>query len=340
MPLFRRRGVPGSSTRWRGAWQFLLAIGVILALSFAVDPIAEHFRRKSTAGGWSRFRPPHETSTLLREGGRLWSGGRDGLSLFDWRRAALIETPAGTPRLERVRSMVLDQSGDLWVAHLGGIEKRQRGVWVRLDGGVGPAAAIVERRSGEIWVGGESGLARWTGAGFEHVSGSFLADIEGIDALLEDRTGDLWVTSAHPVRGGAGRLTAAGIWESFTHSPGLAHPSVSSLFEDREGGIWFASGFGRQGGACRFLRGTWTRLTKKDGLASDRTRLVYEDRRGRLWVGSEVDGTAVRSNGRWRVWTPNDGMTGWEVKSATETPDGAVWLGTEDGVMRLEGSAT
>jgi ligand-binding sensor domain-containing protein len=339
MPQSGQSGIPAKLFRWRSAWQFLLAISVIFAVSFTVDPIAEHFRRKKMAGGWSRFRPPHETSALLREGGRLWAGGRDGLSLIDWPRAQTMELPAGTPRLERVRSILLDRTGAIWVAHVQGVERLERGTWIRLNSAVGPSAAIVERRSGEIWVGGETGLARWNGAKFELVKESPSLGIEGVEALLEDRTGDLWIASAHPVRGGAGRLTAAGAWESYTRSDGLAHPSVSSFFEDREGGLWFASGFGRQGGACRLLRGTWTRLTKADGLASDRTRLVYEDRYGRLWVGSEVDGTAVRSGGSWRVLTPHDGMTGWEVKCIIETPDGAVWFGTEDGVMRLDGKA-
>lgn len=339
MALSGRSGVPDEGRRWRGVWQFVLAVAVIFALSVAVDPIAEHFRRQAMSGGWARFRPPHETSALVREADWLWAGGRDGLSLIDWPRAQLIQPPAGTPRLERVRSIVLDRAGTLWVAHLHGVERRAGAAWARMDSGIGPAAAIVQRRNGEIWVGGEQGLARWNGTVFLRVRDALSLGIEGIDTLLEDRTGDLWIASAHPVRGGAGRLTAAGRWESVTRSEGLAHPSVSSFFEDREGGLWFASGFGAQGGACRLYRGAWTRLTKADGLASDRVRLIYEDGRGRFWVASEVNGTAVRRGGRWRVLTPNDGMTGWEVKCITETPDGALWLGTEDGVMRLDAAA-
>ena len=94
---------------------------MILALSFAVDPLTEIFRRRSVAGGWSRFRPPHETSTLLRDGDRLWTGGRDGLGVVDWTRAQPGETPPGTPNLERVRSLLLDRSGVLWAAHVRGV---------------------------------------------------------------------------------------------------------------------------------------------------------------------------------------------------------------------------
>ncbi len=339
MPLSGRSGTPGESRRWRSAWQFALAIFAILALSFAVDPLVESFRKRSLESGWQRFRPPHETSTLLREGARLWSGGRDGLAVFDWSKAELRAAPEGTPSLERVRALALDRKGDLWAAHSGGVERRVQGQWMRLDSAVGPAAAVLERRNGEIWVGGEKGLARWRGDHFEIVRDLSALGFEGVDALLEDRAGNLWVASAHPLRGGAGLLTATGVWQDFTHAAGLAHPTVNSFFEDREGGVWFATGFGRQGAACRLLDGAWTRLTKADGLASDRTRLIFEDRRGHLWVSSEVDGTAVRVEGRWHVLTPREGMTGWEVKCALETPDGALWLATEDGVTRMDASA-
>lgn len=325
--------------RWRGAVQFLLAVGVILLAGYAVDPIAERFRRKATGAGWQRFRPPHETSALAREGDRLWAGGRDGLSVFAWRTAEIAALPAGVPRLERVRGLLVAQDGSLWVAHMGGIEHRSSQGWTHAGDAAGPAAAILQRRNGELWAGGEKGLARRDGARFVLVRDTTALGMEGVDALLEDRAGNLWAASAHPVRGGAGRVTPEGVWQSFTRDPGLAHSTVSSLFEDRAGGIWFASGFGRQGAACRLHDGRWSRFTRNDGLASDRTRLVYEDGRGRLWVASEVDGTAVRIGNRWRVLTPHDGMTGWEVKCMSETPDGALWMGTEDGVMRYDGTA-
>jgi len=325
--------------RARSALQFGLALGVVLALGFAVDPVVERFRRRDAHAGWQRFRPPHETSALLLEGDHLWAGGRDGLSLFDWRHAVLLPLPEGTPRLERVRALLLDRQGRLWVAHGGGVERRSAGQWAHLDSGVGAAAAVAEGPGDHVRVGGERGLARLERGAFRPERDSAALGMEGIDALLVDRAGNLWVASAHPVRGGAGRLTPAGVWEDFTHAPGLAHPAVSSFFEDREGGVWFASGFGKRGGACRLRGGAWTRLTRADGLASDRVRQVYEDGAGRLWVSSEVDGTAVRVDGRWRVLTPNEGMTGWEVKSVAETSDGCVWLATEDGVTRLAPTA-
>ena len=325
--------------RWKSGLQFGLALTLVFGLSLAVDPVAERFKRRQMRNGWQRLRPPHETSALLLEGLRLWGGGRDGLSLFDWRHAALLPLPAGTPRLRQVRGLLLDRQGVLWVAHNSGVDRCAGGAWSHFDGAVGAAQALAQWRNGEIWVGGEKGLARLRDGAFRLERNSAALGFEGVDALLVDRNGDLWVSSAHPLRGGAARFAASGQWEDFTHASGLAHPSVASFFEDREGAVWFASGYGEHGGACRYKDGQWMTLRKRDGLASDRARLVYEDRTSRLWVSSETDGLAVRAGAVWRVLTPRQGMTGWEVKSVVETPDGSFWLATEDGVTRIPGDA-
>ena len=322
--------------RGRAFLQFGAVALAVAGVTLAIDPIAEYFRKGSMRPGWARFRPPHETSALALEGQWLWSGGRDGLGRFDWKKARLAALPSGAPHLERVRDLLLTRGGDLWAAHLAGVERRAAGKWTRFDSAVGPAAALIERRNGEIWAGGEQGLARWNGARFELVRDSVSLGFEGVDALFEDRAGALWVASAHPTRGGVGRLAPDGAWRDFTHAPGLAHPSVSSFFEDPQGGLWFASGFGHQGCACRLFEDQWSRLGKTDGLVSNRARTIFEDRRGRMWVSTETEGTSVRVGAKWLALTPQEGMTGWEVKRFAETPDGAVWLATEDGVTRID----
>jgi len=322
--------------RGRDIWQFGAVAFAVAGITLAIDPIAEHFRKGSLRPGWMRFRPPHETSALSVEGPWLWSGGRDGLCRFDWKKAEQAGLPSVAPHLERVRSLVLAHNGDLWAAHLAGIERRAGGAWTRFDSAVGPAAAVLERRNGDIWAGGEKGLSRWNGARFELIRDSAALGFEGVESLFEDREGSLWAASAHPTRGGAGRLKPDGVWQDFTHDPGLAHPAVSSFFEDAEGGLWLASGFGHQGGACRLFKGNWSRLGKADGLLSDRARTIYRDRRGRMWVSTETEGTSVRVGGRWLALTPREGMTGWEVKSIVETQDGALWLATEDGITRID----
>lgn len=333
-------GEPKSKLRsWKSISQFIAAAAVVLALGVAVDPIAEHFRRGRSQQGWKRFRPPHETAALLVEGSRLWAGGRDGLSLFDWAKGELIPLPKGTPQVERVRTLMLDSSGALWVGHGSGIERRIGEAWSHLDSCVGAVEAILQRQDGEIWAGGEKGLARFDGVQFRVVRDSAALGFEGVHALIDDRIGDLWVSSASPVHGGLTRLGRTGVWEDFTHAPGLAHPSVAAIFEDRDGALWFASGFGKRGGACKLSNGQWNCLGKKDGLTADRTRLIFQDHTGRFWISSETEGLAVQNGSGWRILTPDQGMTGWEVKRIVEAPDGVFWLGTEDGVTSIRADA-
>ena len=325
--------------RWKPAMQFTTAAALVLAIGLNADSLVESIRRRLPHEGWTRFRPPHETAALLVEGTKLWAGGRDGLSLFDWERGTLLEPPKSTPSLERIRSLRLDRKGVLWVGHGNGVERREGGVWSHMDAKVGAVEAVLERKNGEIWAGGEKGLARLESGSFRMVRDSAALGFDGVFALLEDRTGTLWVGSVNPVHGGLGRLTAEGVWQDFSHNPGLAHPSVSAIFEDREGGLWFSSGFGKRGGACRMKDEQWKCLGKKDGLTADRTRIVYEDSGGRFWIGSETEGMAMQSGAGWKILTPDQGMTGWEIKCIRETPDGVFWFGTEDGVTMIRPDA-
>ena len=268
--------------RWKPAVQFMAAVVVVLSIGLNADSLVESFRRRLPHEGWTRFRPPHETAALLVEGSKLWSGGRDGLSLFNWEQGTLLQLPMGTPSLERVRSLVLDRKGALWVGHGNGVERREGAVWSHLDAQVGAVEAVLERRNGEIWAGGEKGISRLEDGNFRMVRGAAEMGFEGVFTLLEDSSGTLWVGSVNPVHGGLWRLTGEGVWQDFSHNPGLAHPSVSAIYEDHKGGLWFASGFGKRGGACRLKELQWKCLEKKDGLTSDRVRLVFEDRGGFL----------------------------------------------------------
>ncbi len=235
--------------------------------------------------------------------------------------------------------MIFDRKGVLWVGHGNGVERREGALWTHLDAQVGAVEAVLERSNGEIWAGGEKGLARLDGSAFRLVRDSASLGFEGIFALFEDRSGAMWASSVGPVHGGLVELTSQGEWQDFTHNPGLAHPSVSAIYQDRDGGLWFASGFGKRGGACLLKDSQWKCLGKKDGLTSDRARTVFEDGAGRFWISSETEGLAVQSGAGWRILTPDQGMTGWEVKRIAETPNGVFWLGTEDGVTMIRPDA-
>jgi ligand-binding sensor domain-containing protein len=324
--------------RWKAAAQFVIAATVVVALGMGADPVIERWRRAHEPEGMVRFRPPHETAALALDGKLLWSGGRDGLALFDWQQAKLLPLPPGTPHLEHIRSLLLDRQGILWVGHGGGIEQRSAGRWKHLDTPLGQVEAVIERANGEIWAGGEKGLAQLKDGKFTIVRDSASLGFAGVWALAEDRKGNLWAGSVDPTHGGLGLLTPDGVWLDYAHN-GIAHPSVASIFEDKDGAMWFASGFGKRGGACRWKDKIWKCLEKSDGLTSDRARLIFQDHTGRFWISSETEGLAVESHGGWRWLTPDNGMTGWEIKKIVETPDGTFWLGTEDGVTMIRATA-
>ena len=325
--------------RLKPAVQFVAAAALLIVLGMNANSLVESFRRRIPHEGWKRFRPPHETAALLVDGTDLWAGGRDGLSLIDWKRRELLTLPRGTPSIGLVRSILRDSHGTLWVGHGNGIDRRIGGLWSHIDTPLGAVEAVIERRNGEIWAGGEKGLARLDNSGFQMVRDSAALGLQNVFFLFEDSSGALWIASESPTNGGLVRLSPKGVWETYTHNPGLAHTSVSTVFEDRDGALWFATGFGQRGGACRLKDEQWNCLRKMDGLTSDRVRTIYQDSGGRFWIGSETNGLAYQSGQGWRALTPDQGMTGWEVKRIVETPDDTFWMGTEDGVTMINNDA-
>ncbi len=144
---------------------------------------------------------------------------------------------------------------------------------------------------------------------------------------------------------GAGRRHTEGctvrtalIWSSFSLKDGLPHLSVRGIIQAHDGSVWVATGFSRHGGAARYFAGSFTNLTITDGLAGESTRSVYEDNEGRMWIGSEYDGIAVGSPGKWKILTNKDGLAGYEVKTMVQDQDGTYWLGTNGGLSRIAGT--
>jgi iron(III) transport system substrate-binding protein len=287
--------------------------------------------------GWMRIQPAYDAAALALRDNIVWAGGIEGLHAIDRRSGKLLDSP-GKPDFRIVRDLLVDRNGVLWVAHDRGIARLVDRSWLRYSTGdglpTGEALAVREMRTGEILIGAEGGICRWTASGFQILARSEDLGVGGIDGFLEDRDGSLWANSAHPSRGGLLRL-AQGKWENLAAAGRLPHTCVTSLLQDPDGTLWIGTGYGRSGGLGIFSAGRWRQMTRADGLAGERVRSIFLDSKGRHWFGSEFDGIAVTDGANWRVLTPKDGLSGWEVQEMIEDPEGHLWLGTENGVTRI-----
>lgn len=223
-----------------------------------------------------------------------------------------------------------------------------------------------------MWLGTESGLARFDGLRFTVYDKGSTPGLTGnfITCLLVGQDGVLWIGTHDggltrfehgrfmPFRAGGslGSESILSLYEDAGHriwvgtdgggltsirgqeiqhvnqSNGLSNNAVLSISGDKNGNIWA----GTRNGLNRISRGGVQRFTGKDGLGGTDIRCVRTDRYGAVWVG-------VHGNGLWR-WTPGNrkvftrvpALGNSSISSIYEDGAGTLWIGTLDsGLHRL-----
>src|SRR5262249_21256678 len=137
-----------------------------------------------------------------------------------------------------------------------------------------------------------------------------LADPFELQAMKEDRDGNLWVAT----NSGLARLEGDR-FRNLTEGP--AQDGGRSLFEGRDGNLWV----GTSRGLLRLRDDVFTVFGKDEGLPSDAPNVIYEDHGGKIWAGFLDAGLAT--------FTPSDpfhairvGPVQGRVYSIRETHDG------------------
>jgi len=135
-----------------------------------------------------------------------------------------------------------------------------------------------DRRS-NLWFGTRSGLVRLNGDGasaldsFDHNSG-------GVNALFEDREGDLWVGGSRCIE-----RWRDGIFSTYGKAEGLPSDQGGPIYADSEGRTWFAP---REGGLYWLSRGRATPIAAA-GLGTDVIYAIHGNG-GDLWIGRQRGG--------------------------------------------------
>jgi signal transduction histidine kinase/ligand-binding sensor domain-containing protein len=211
---------------------------------------------------------------------------------------------------------------------------------------------------GTFWIGTTKGLARWKDGNlttYPALNGSRIA------ALLEDRTGTVWVATDEPRIFGenigsinadpegrfwVGLEKGSGKWKSGheksalltspdNRDPGPANSQVlrsnaSQILRDRDGGVWVGT---RDRGLIHFHQGRTDLFSEADGLSGDTVTALLEDHEGDIW--------AATTNGidRFREYAvPNisikQGLSNTNSVSIVGAKDGSVWVATYNGLNR------
>lgn len=210
------------------------------------------------------------------------------------------------------------------------------------------ALALLQDRTGFLWIGTQVGLNRYDGYGFEVYKHS-PRDPESlpenwVETLYEDHDGELWVGT----QGGLALWQRQGnSFASFRHDPDnastLSGPWIRAITEDSQGVLWVGtqeSGLNRRDP----ITGSFERFQHDPGnpesLGNNEIRALHVTRDGRLWVGT-LGGLDVYdpSRGGFRHFRhdPADpsSLSDDQVRAIYEDPAGNLWIGTFAGLNRL-----
>lgn len=190
--------------------------------------------------------------------------------------------------------------------------------------------SILQTRDGYLWLGTQTGLARFDGVRFtslENISPGAPANI-WIRNLSEDNRGALWFGTNES---GLFRLENGAV-AHFSRKEGLPADTIQCLLSDRNGAVWACT----PNGLARFTAGKIKVYGAADGLPAGNVRAACQDQDGTLWVGG--DGSRLSAwNGsgftsRRLASIPSDAG----VRNISCSGDGTLWVGTTNGLIQLQ----
>jgi ligand-binding sensor domain-containing protein/signal transduction histidine kinase len=251
-----------------------------------------------------------------------------------------------------IRSLAEDASGTLWVGTGNGLDSfrdlqfthhRFPGVdHGDLDGkGWNKIYAIAPGQDGSLWAGVPNGLHRLRDGRDTFYTTANGLSTNDVRALLQDRTGNLWIGT-----GGGGLCRFA-----LTDAAAEISPRVDALPQHEQTSRQLTSAAPRQ----------TTVLTTKDGLSSDFVWALHEDPQGVLWIGTErglnrlpIKGAArnlaspatlarnknqgatkPQPSGTIFAFTSHHGLFDDSVNHILEDDLGNFWISTEHGIYRV-----
>jgi ligand-binding sensor domain-containing protein/signal transduction histidine kinase len=197
--------------------------------------------------------------------------------------------------------------------------------------------AFAEDGDGFLWIGTQSGLARWDGYHF-HVYRSDPADPgaladDFIWCLQRDSQGRLWVGTNGGRVSRYDKKTDRFVTFSLGPSDQGSVP-IRSLAEDGAGGMWVGSdrGLDHLGADGHVLSYEQHDGSDPGGLPGEQVRALMRDRAGGLWVGTN-GGLVHREKGSAKfsgIPLQSAGGEALPIRGLLETSDGRIWIGTNN----------
>jgi signal transduction histidine kinase/ligand-binding sensor domain-containing protein len=224
-----------------------------------------------------------------------------------------------------------DGEGALLVNRQGGIHRFVDGKTepYPLSGVVGKLEAmrLLRDRDGGLWIGfWHRGLVHVHQGRTDVFTPSDGLSSENVDALFEDREGNIWVATIN----GLDRFRDFAV-ATFSVNQGLSNAVVASALAATDGSVWLAT----HTGLNRWTNGQIASFGLQDGKLHGHIPIsLLQDSRGRIWV-STLKGGGYLENER---FSPINGVPGGSVHGIAEDTAGNLWIANqEQGLLRLVG---
>ena len=310
------------------------------------------------------------TALAATADGALWIGTAAGLTEYRDKRFRTFTTRDGLPD-NAITGLYADHAGVLWIVAGVGRSRFENGRFTNhAPGPLTAVRAVVEDRRRQLFVGGMSGVSRFSAEGFTPVIGEAQLAGRFVTCMAAGADGAVWIGSS----GGVLAISPEGVVRSYRTAEGLPDPMVRALWCDRSGLIWAGTNRGvarfnghrftvalaetgvvavrsiagdREGnlwvgdnsGLSRLRDEVFTVYGRSEGWPSVIPTTVLQDHAGRVWVGFHESGLMLASDGERRVYTARDGLPDNQIYSVRETRSGDLLIGTRNGLAVMHGGS-
>jgi signal transduction histidine kinase/ligand-binding sensor domain-containing protein len=185
---------------------------------------------------------------------------------------------------------------------------------------------LLAGENGELWIGTDRGVMRWSGTAPAIGTPAGLAGVPAL-ALARDSESNIWIAAGAR---GLLRFNSRGL-TSLERQRERARADVTAVFEDRDRNLWVGTAKGIE----RLRDGVFTTYSAGRGLPGESAGPVYVDTAERTWFGPPAGGLYWLRDGV--VTRVTSGGLGDDVIYSITGSDGEVWAGRQrGGVMRLD----
>lgn len=188
--------------------------------------------------------------------------------------------------------------------------------------------AMIQSRSGLIWMGTSDGLDSFDGSSYRHYTFSDDALSNYVNAICESSDGTIWVGTDNSIfRQRDGAFVPLDV-------PGAPTVIITEIAEDADGSMWFAT---RTEGVYH-LRGD--SMTRYDVGGNDYAK-IFADSFGTLWSFVSGDNLLYIFDRENKKFVPASlkysGCEPSRVSAMIQDSSGAIWAGTwSDGIRRID----